>query len=91
MDASIEEARARMIAARFGGNTHGASTGGQGSVRRKKKGAIKTVGDDKKLGGVLKKMALQPLNGFEEVNIFKNDGEVIHITSPKSKCFYGHK
>jgi nascent polypeptide-associated complex subunit beta len=44
----------------------------------------KIVLDDKKLGGVLKKMALQPLNGFEEVNIFLNDGEVIHITTPKS-------
>ena len=44
MDISIEEARARMIAARFGGNAKGASTGGEGSVRRKKKGPIKTVG-----------------------------------------------
>lgn len=40
--------------------------------------------DDKKLGGVLKKMGLQPLNNFEEVNIFKSDGEVLHITTPKS-------
>ncbi len=30
-------------------------------------------------------MGMSPLNGFEEVNIFKNDGEVIHITTPKSK------
>lgn len=44
--------------------------------------------DDKKLGGVLKKLALTNLNGVEEVNIFKADGNVIHITTPKSKLYY---
>ena len=39
---SIEEARARMIAKRFGGNSKGASTGGGGTQRRKKKSAHKT-------------------------------------------------
>ncbi len=38
----IEDARAKMIAKRFGGNASGASTGGGGSVRRKKKTAHKT-------------------------------------------------
>lgn len=41
--------------------------------------------DDKKLSGVLKKMGLTDIKGVEEVNIFKNDGTVIHITGPKSK------
>lgn len=107
----FEEARKAMIAKRFGGNTHGASTGGAGTVRRKNKGAIKAGGgkrwffaqlvlphsslliahlsihtDDKKLSGVLKKMSLTDIKGVEEVNIFKNDGTVIHITAPKSKC-----
>jgi hypothetical protein len=41
---SIEEARKRMIAKRFGGNAAGASTGGAGSMRRKK-------GDHKSAGG----------------------------------------
>jgi NACalpha-BTF3-like transcription factor len=40
--------------------------------------------DDKKLGGVLKKMGLTDIKGVEEVNIFKNDGSVIHISGPKS-------
>lgn len=31
-------------------------------------------------------MGLQPLNGIEEVNIFKDNGEVLHITTPKSKA-----
>ena len=43
-DISIEEARKAMIAKRFGGNSHGASTGGEGSARRKKKGAHKSGG-----------------------------------------------
>lgn len=41
------------------------------------------MGDDKKLGGVLKKMGLTDLKGVEEVNIFRDNGEVIHITTPK--------
>lgn len=31
---------------------------------------------------------MNPLNGIEEVNIFKDDGAVIHIRQPKSTfCF----
>jgi hypothetical protein len=40
----MEEARARMIAKRFGGKAGGAATGGGGSVRRKHKAAHKTSG-----------------------------------------------
>lgn len=43
-DISLEEARKAMIAKRFGGNSKGASTGGEGSVRRKKKGSLKSGG-----------------------------------------------
>ena len=32
-------------------------------------------------------MALTNLNGVEEVNIFKKDGNVIHISTPKSNTF----
>lgn len=39
--------------------------------------------DDKKLGGVLKKLNLQDLKGVEEVNIFMTNDDVIHITQPK--------
>ena len=41
-DVSLEEARARMIAKRFGGNDKGAKTGGSGTARRKNKSAHKT-------------------------------------------------
>ena len=44
--------------------------------------------DDKKLGGVLKKIGMTEMKGMEEVNIFMNDGNVIHIKSPKSKLFF---
>ena len=42
-DTSMEEARARMIAKRFGGNVAGASTGGGGTARRKKKASTKAT------------------------------------------------
>ena len=45
MDATaLEEARKAMIAKRFGGCTTGASTGGEGTTRRKKKGSTKAGG-----------------------------------------------
>jgi nascent polypeptide-associated complex subunit beta len=83
MSLSMEEARKAMIAKRFGGNPNGARTGGAGSQRNKSKGNVIKGGDDKKLSGVLKKMQMTPLKGVEEVNIFKNDGSVIHIVQPK--------
>mmetsp|Transcript_113465 Transcript_113465/g.321084 ORF Transcript_113465/g.321084 Transcript_113465/m.321084 type:complete len:173 (-) Transcript_113465:159-677(-) len=84
MDPAMEAARKAMIAKRFGGNVNGASTGGSGSARRKKKGAARPgLGDDKKLGTVLKKMNLNEIKGIEEVNFFKDDGSVIHVTHPK--------
>ena len=43
-DMSIEEARAKMIAKRFGGNKNGASTGGSGTARRKVKAVHKSSG-----------------------------------------------
>lgn len=39
----MEEARARMIAKRFGGNAAGAATGGGGAPRRKKKTVHKSA------------------------------------------------
>ena len=46
MQTELEVARAAMIAKRFGGNITGASTGGEGTVRRKKKGAHKSLGGE---------------------------------------------
>ena len=44
---------------------------------------LPTVADEKKLGGALKKLGLQPIPGIEEVNLFKDDGDVIHFGAPK--------
>jgi nascent polypeptide-associated complex subunit beta len=83
-DNSVEEARKRMIAKRFGGNAKGAATGGAGTSRRKKKAAPKVSNtDDKKITTSLKKLGLQAIPGIEEVNLFKDNGEVIHFVQPK--------
>ena len=59
-------------------------TGGPGSMRRKKKVVRKNKGgDDGRLQQSLKKLGLSQLPGIEEVNLFKEDGTVIHITNPK--------
>lgn len=39
--------------------------------------------DDKKLQTSLKKLNVQPIQAIEEVNMFKEDGNVIHFAAPK--------
>lgn len=79
----MAEARKKMIAKRFGGNS--ASTGGKGAVRRKKKVATRSSAaqSDAKLGTTLKKLGATNIPGIEEVNFFKEDGKVIHFKNPK--------
>jgi nascent polypeptide-associated complex subunit beta len=85
-DTSSEMAAARqkMIAQRFGGASS-TVTGGKGSVRRKKKVANRTssAASDAKLGAALKKLGATNIPGIEEVNLFKEDGKVIHFVNPK--------
>ncbi|CAG8596070.1 16769_t:CDS:2 [Funneliformis caledonium] len=58
--------------------------GGKGTPRRKVKKVYKTAtNDDKKLQSTLKKLNVQPIQAIEEVNMFKEDGNVIHFTAPK--------
>jgi len=60
--------------------------GGKGTPRRKMKKTHKTNipgGDDKKLQAVLKKMGTQNISEIEEVNMFKDDGNIIHFDNPK--------
>merc|ERR1719444_511520 len=82
-EADMAAARARMIAKRFGGAS--TSTGGKGSVRRKKKVASRSAAaqSDAKLGTTLKKLNATNIPGIEEVNLFKEDGKVIHFVNPK--------
>jgi nascent polypeptide-associated complex subunit beta len=81
---NIAAARARMIAKRFGGAST-TSTGGKGSVRRKKKPTTRqgTAQSDAKLTSTLKKLGATNIAGIEEVNFFRDDGKVIHFKNPK--------
>jgi nascent polypeptide-associated complex subunit beta len=59
-------------------------TGGKGTVRRKKKTQHKTsAADDKQLQAQLKRLQVNNIPGIEEVNMFKDDGSVIHFSAPK--------
>ncbi|XP_038650181.1 transcription factor BTF3 homolog 4 isoform X1 [Scyliorhinus canicula] len=58
--------------------------GGKGTARRKKKVVHRTAtADDKKLQSSLKKLAVNNIAGIEEVNMIKDDGQVIHFNNPK--------
>lgn len=82
-ESEMAEARAKMIAKRFGSTS--AATGGKGTVRRKKKAASRSSAaqSDVKLSAALKKLGATNIPGIEEVNLFKEDGKVIHFVNPK--------
>lgn len=59
-------------------------TGGKGSVRRTRKAIHKSnAADDKKVYAAFKTLGLQSLSTNEQVNIFLEDGNVIHFKLPK--------
>ncbi|EIW78389.1 NAC-domain-containing protein [Coniophora puteana RWD-64-598 SS2] len=62
--------------------------GGKGTPRRKivRKPKAAGGGDDKKLQAALKKLNVQPIAGVEEVNMFREDGNVLHFSAPKDHC-----
>jgi len=61
--------------------------GGKGTMRRKvvRKAKPSAAQDDKKLQGALKKLNVQPIQGVEEVNMFREDGNVLHFATPKGE------
>ena len=78
-EAEMAAARAKLKA-KFAG----ARTGGKASVRRKKKTVHKTTTtDDKRLQSTLKRLNVNNIPAIEEVNLFKENGTVIHFTTPK--------
>jgi len=84
--AEVMAARAKMQA-RFSSNSR---TGGKGTVRRKKKAVHKTANnDDKKLQATLKRLGVNNIPAIEEVNLFKDDGTVIHFKNPKVQASIG--
>jgi NACalpha-BTF3-like transcription factor len=53
-------------------------------VRRKKKAVHKTAGtDDKRLQNTLKRLGVNNIPGIEEVNLFRDDGSIVHFKNPK--------
>jgi len=54
-------------------------------MRRKKKAkrSRNTSTDEKRLTSTLKRLGVQQIPGIEEINMFKEDGTVIHFTNPK--------
>lgn len=63
--------------------------GGKGTARRKHKIQPKSSGlnsDSQKLQMNLKKIANTPIDGIDEVNMFKDDGSVIHFKNPSVFC-----
>lgn len=47
--------------------------------------------DDKKLTTTLKRIGVTNIPAIEEVNMFKNDGEVIHFVQPKGEKHGDHR
>lgn len=67
-----------------------ARTGGKGTPRRKVVKQTKpTAQDDKKIMTTLKKLGTQPIANVEEVNMFKEDGKVLHFGAPKVQAAVG--
>ena len=65
-------------------------TGGKGSVRRKKKAVHKTTTtDEKRLTATLKRLNVNNIPAIEEVNLFKDNGQVIHFNNPKVQASIG--
>mmetsp|Transcript_89595 Transcript_89595/g.258376 ORF Transcript_89595/g.258376 Transcript_89595/m.258376 type:complete len:156 (-) Transcript_89595:29-496(-) len=81
MTASAEVQAARdKLKARF----ENVRTGGKGTARRTK--AVKHqshAADDKQLQAQLKRLGANAIPGIEEVNMFREDGTVIHFSAPK--------
>merc|ERR1712018_830022 len=61
---------------------------GKGNPRRKKKiiKSNQTISDDKQIAQQLKKFNCNTIPGIDEVNMFKEDGTVIHFKNPTVKA-----
>lgn len=59
--------------------------GGKGTPRRKMKKPAKVaaVHDDRKLSAALGRLRATPIPAIDEVNMFDEDGKVIHFVAPK--------
>jgi nascent polypeptide-associated complex subunit beta len=51
--------------------------------RSSKRAGAAAAQDDEKLQVALKKLNVQAIQGIEEVNMFQEDGNVLHFQAPK--------
>merc|ERR1719161_2005158 len=81
MDQSAEVLAAReKLKAKFGD----VRTGGKGTTRRAKIKKHQSHGaGDKQLQQQFKRLGVNNIPGIEEVNMFKEDGSVLHFSAPK--------
>merc|ERR1719409_1312437 len=81
----MEPTEAEVLAARakLKAKLGDSRTGGAGTVRRTKKKAPTHTADDKQMQAQLKRLGCNQIPGIEEVNMFKEDGSVIHFVNPK--------
>ena len=78
-DPAVQAAREKLKA-RLGN----VRTGGKGTARRTKLTKHQNhSADDKQLQAQLKRLGVNNIPGIEEVNMFKDDGSVIHFSAPK--------
>ncbi len=63
----------------------GVRIGGKGTPRRKHKAPRKKNAstDDKRLQQQFQKLGVQPMQGIEEVTLFKEDRTVIYFSNPR--------
>merc|ERR1719223_2203222 len=79
--ADVQAARDKLKAKMGGG---GAAVGGSGVARRTKKKVHQSGGaDEKQMQAQLKRLGVNNIPGIEEVNMFKEDGTVLHFSAPK--------
>merc|ERR1712129_149149 len=77
--ADVAAARAKLAA-----RMSAVRTGGAGTARRKKLSKHTShATDDKQLQAQLKKLGVNNIPGIEEVNMFREDGSIIHFSAPK--------
>lgn len=80
----LTHAWARINAEKLAKLQSQARVGGKGTPRRKVKHVVKTAaGESAKLQAALKKLNAQTIPAIEEVNMFKEDGQVIHFKRPQ--------
>ena len=62
--------------------------GGKGTPRRKVKKAAKPTkeAEGKRLQDALTKMQVRMLPTVDEVNMFRDDGKIVHFSYPKGMC-----